>query len=302
MKLASVAVRLTSTKRHYRSKAWMRRHYLERDYPKPAPLPAWLRRRCTVTEETIQSRRTVTLRPRRGASDTHIIYTHGGTYIDELVRPQWWMVAELIRRTGATATVPFYPLAPEHTFGEAYRYLEAVYRRVLEEAAADDVVLAGDSAGAGLAVGQALQLPASGLARPGRLLLFSPWVDITGSNPELPACERIDPMLAIAGAVEAGSWWAGAEDPRHPMVSPVYASAQQLASLPPVDIHQGGRDLCMPDATRLQQRINDGGGSATLTSYPGAFHVFMALPWLPESRAVYAAVEKVLRTAGAMRD
>ncbi|HET7414841.1 MAG TPA: alpha/beta hydrolase [Arthrobacter sp.] len=302
MKLACIAVRLTSTKRHYRSKAWMRRHYLERSYPKPAPLPASLRRLCTVTEETVDGRRTLTLRPRHGASAARIIYTHGGTYINELVGPQWWMVAALIRRTGASVTIPFYPLAPEHTFDEAYRYLEAVYRRVLEGTDADDVVLAGDSAGAGLAVGQALQLQAAGLKRPGRLLLFSPWVDITGSNPELPAYERTDPMLAIAGAVEAGSWWAGAEDPRHPLLSPVYAPARQLAALPPVDIHQGSRDICMPDAVKLQQRINGAGGSAMLTSYPGAFHVFMALPWLPESRAVYTAVENVLRPAGAKRD
>lgn len=118
--------------------------------------------------------RTVTLRPRAGASGASMIYLHGGTYINELVRPHWTMIAELIRRTGATITVPFYPLAPEHTFGEAFGYLETVYARVLETAAADDVVLAGDSAGGGLSAGLALHFQAAGLPRPGRLLLFSP--------------------------------------------------------------------------------------------------------------------------------
>lgn len=245
--------------------------------------------------------RTVTLRPKTGSSDASVIYLHGGTYINELVRPHWSMIAEIIRRTGATVTVPFYPLAPEHTFRAGFEYLETVYAQVLETAAADDVVLAGDSAGGGLSVGMALHLQAAGLPRPGRLLLFSPWVDITGTNPELPAYEKVDPMLAIPGAVEAGSWWAGKEDPRHPLLSPVYASAADLALLPPVDIHQGDRDICMPDAAKLATRINDAGGTAALTTYPGAFHVFMALPWLPEARAVYAAVERVVRAASGER-
>ncbi|WP_081744664.1 alpha/beta hydrolase fold domain-containing protein [Arthrobacter sp. H14] len=301
MKLACAAVRLTRTKQHYRSKAWMRAEYLQRSYPVQAPVSRSVRKLCTVEESMVGGFRTVTLRPRSESSDASIIYLHGGTYINELVRPHWSIIAELIRRTGATVTVPFYPLAPEHTFGEAFEYLETVYARVLETAASDDVVLAGDSAGGGLSVGMALHLQAAGLPRPGRLLLLSPWADITGTNPELPAYEKVDPMLAIPGAVEAGSWWAGKEDPRHPLLSPVYAPAADLALLPPVDIHQGERDMCMPDAAKLAARINDAGGTAALTAYPGAFHVFMALPWLPESKAVYDDVERVVRTTSGER-
>lgn len=301
MKLAGAALRLTRTKQHYRSTEWMRREYLHRTYPEPAPLPQLLRKRCCVEESMVSGFRTVTLRPRAGGSDTHIVYLHGGTYINELARPHWWIIAELIRRTGCTVTVPFYPLAPEHTFGEAFEYLETVYARVLETTPADDVVLAGDSAGGGLALGLALHFQKLGRPRPGRLLLFSPWTDITGTNPELPAYERVDPMLAIAGAVEAGSWWAGDQDPRYPLLSPVYAPAPELALLPPVDIHQGGRDVCMPDAAKLAARINEAGGTAALHAYPGAFHVFAGLPWLPESKAVYDDVERVVRASSGNR-
>lgn len=295
MRMACVFLRLTPTKRHYKSPEWMRGRYLQRQYPTPAPLTRAIRKLCVVEEQMIDGVGTVTLRPRAAGSPLHIIYTHGGTYINELVRPHWWIIAELIRRTGATVTVPYYRLAPEHTFGETYAFLASVYRRVLATTEASDVVLAGDSAGGGLAVGQALHFAAEGLPAPGRLILFSPWLDITGTNPELARYDRVDPMLSVPGAVEAGSWWAGGEDPRNPLLSPVFAPAAALAALPPVHIHQGDRDVCMADALAFRHRMADAGGQLTLSEYPGAFHVFAGLPLLPESRDAYRDIAHVLQ-------
>ncbi|MHA7154010.1 alpha/beta hydrolase [Arthrobacter sp. TMN-50] len=287
MRLVSAALRLTSTKRHYSSPEWLRRQYLQRSYPAAAPLTRSLRRLCTVEDREVDGVRTLTLRPRSGASRQHIIYTHGGTYINELTRPHWWIIAALVRATGATVTVPLYRLAPEHTFREAYDYLTAVYRGVLSTTNADDVVLAGDSAGGGLAVGQALHFAALGLPRPGRLILFSPWLDITGTNPDIPQYDRVDPMLAVPGAVEAGTWWAGGENTREQLLSPVFAAPEALAALPPVSLYQGNRDICMADAVAFDRLMSDAGGDVAFHRYPGAFHVFVGLPWLPESRAVF---------------
>ncbi|MHA7277227.1 alpha/beta hydrolase fold domain-containing protein [Arthrobacter sp. Hz1] len=286
MRLVSAALRLTPTKRHYSSPEWMRGQYMQRSYPGPAPVTRSLRRRCTVEDREVDGVRTLTLRPRSGASRQHIIYTHGGTYINELARPHWWIIAALVKATGATVTVPLYRLAPEHTFREAYDYLAAVYQMVLGTTDAADVVLAGDSAGGGLAVGQALYFAALDLPRPGRLILFSPWLDITGTNPDIPHYDRVDPMLAVPGAVEAGIWWSGGEDPREPLLSPVFATPAALVGLPPVSLYQGSWDICMADAVAFDRLMSDGGDLA-FHRYPGAFHVFVGLPWLPESRAVF---------------
>ncbi len=293
MRFVSAALRLTPTKRHYTSLEWMRSQYLQRVYPTPAALTRVLRRRCTVEDYEVDGVRTLTLRPRSGASTRHIIYTHGGTYINELVSPHWWIIAALIKATGATVTVPLYRLAPEHTFREAYDYLASVYQLVLRTTRADDVVLAGDSAGGGLAVGQALHLAGLGLPRPGRLILFSPWLDITGTNPNIPQYDRADPMLAVPGAVEAGKWWAGREDPQHQLLSPVFATPAALAKLPPVSIYQGSADICMADAIAFEKLLLDVGHGVEFHQYPGAFHVFVGLPWLPESRAVFKNVRRV---------
>ena len=76
-------------------------------------------------------------------------------------------------------------------------------------------------------------------------------------------------------------WWAGALDPRSPLVSPLFAS---LDSLPPVTVYQGGRDIFAADATLLCERIAAAGGDVRLRFHPGAFHVFPAAPWTPEAR------------------
>ncbi|MBP2215582.1 alpha/beta hydrolase fold domain-containing protein [Arthrobacter sp. CAN_C5] len=295
LRFASAALRLTPTKGHYNSVDWMRGQYLQRTYPSPASLTRALRRLCSVEDYLLDGVRTVTLRPRSGGSGRHIIYTHGGTYINELTTPHWWIIAALIRSTGATVTVPLYRLAPEHTFAEAYCYLTAVYERVLETTASDDVCLAGDSAGAGLAVGQALHFAAVDLPRPGQLVLFSPWLDVTGTNPDIPQYDRVDPMLGVPGAVEAGRWWAGEADPRHPSVSPVFAPPTALAELPPTSIYQGTRDICMADALAFQRKMIDAGGDVVLHRFAGAFHVFVGLPWLRESRAVFADIAETMQ-------
>ncbi|MFD1846287.1 alpha/beta hydrolase [Arthrobacter flavus] len=294
MRVVNTVLGLTSTKRHYNSLDWMRAQYLRRAYPSPAPLTRALRRLCTVEELEVDGVRTLTLRPRSASSGRHLIYTHGGTYINELARPHWWIIAALIRATGATVTVPLYRLAPEHSFRETYDYLAAVYRLVLTTTRADDVILAGDSAGGGLAVGQALHFAALGLPQPGHLILFSPWLDVTGTNPAIQQYDRVDPMLAVPGAVEAGKWWAAGEDPKHHLLSPVFALPGALAELPPITLYQGSRDICMADALAFDRVMSDAGCTIAFKRYPGAFHVFVGLPWLRESRAVFADIRQTM--------
>ncbi|MBG6218469.1 acetyl esterase/lipase [Arthrobacter sp. CAN_A6] len=288
VRVASRLIALTPTKDRHRTTDWVEGTYPGRQYPEAAAMPRSLTTLHSIQERLVDGVRTITVRPRKGATRLHIIYTHGGVYINELSRPHWWIVAELIRRTGATVTVPLYRLAPESTYREVFPYLTSVYREVLLTSDADDVVLAGDSAGGGLAIAQCWAFTGAGLPMPSRIIAFSPWLDVTGTNPDVPRYEKIDPMLSVPGAVRAGSWWAGGDDPRTPLVSPACAPADMLGSLPPIRIYQGTRDVCMPDAVVFRDRALEAGADVVLREYPGAFHVFPGLPWLPESRAAYA--------------
>lgn len=269
------------------------RKYQQRDYPAPAPIPGSLRERCGIREEQVQGQPVFTLIPKAGWSAAHIIYTHGGGYVDALRTPHWWIIDRLIEETGATVTVPIYPLAPEHTYRTAYALLEAVYRAVTEATPAARVVLCGDSAGGGLALGQAMHYRDLGLPLPGRVILFSPWVDITGSNPAAAVVETYDPMLALSGMIEIGRWWAGGDDRRSPLLSPLYGD---LSGLPPLDVFQGTYDVLLPDARKLKEGVDAAGGEIHLYEYPGAFHVFVGATFTPEAHDAFQKVARSVAT------
>ena len=121
-------------------------HYLGRDYPSHAPPPDSLAAVCALSERTVAGRTVFTCTPPGGARK-HILYTHGGSYVNPLAGFHWSIVAALVEHTGATVTIPLYPLAPEHTYADGYRVVEAVYRELLADVPASAVVLCGDSAG-----------------------------------------------------------------------------------------------------------------------------------------------------------
>jgi len=124
------------------------------------------------------------------------------------------------------------------------------------------------------------------------VILISPWLDATMSNPKVTALEPRDRMLGRAGLVEAGRWWAGPHDPRSPLVSPILDS---LANLPPVHTYQGAWDLFAADAEEMTDKIRSAGGDAELHLYPDAFHVFVGAPWTSEARAALRDIASLLR-------
>ncbi|MGY1745363.1 alpha/beta hydrolase fold domain-containing protein [Blastococcus sp. SYSU D00695] len=187
---------------------------------------------------------------------------------------------------GVRVEVPHYGLAPQHTARDAYPFVTAVYRQLLDEVDADAVTLAGDSAGGGLALGLGQALLGAGLPQPRRLVLLSPWLDLTLSHPDLPAAERRDPWLATAGLRVAAAAWAGGEDPAGPRLSP---GNGPLAGLAPVHVYVGTRELCLPDALDLRDRARAEGAAVRLTVCEGAVHVYPLVP-APEGRAAARAV------------
>ena len=232
----------------------------------------------------------IRLTPRTGSSGQHLIYTHGGAYVRPLLgcalahdrrRRPWTPVS--------TVTVPLYRLAPESSAAEAYPALRAVYEQVVAEA--DAVTLAGDSAGGGLALGQAIDHRDRGLPPARQVLLFAPWLDLELRHPGIPALQALDAMLRVDALREAGRLWARDQNPADPLLSPIRAD---LTGLPPVHVYQGGRDILAADARDLAVRLRAAGNPGTATWVDGGFHVYVAATWTPESRHAFSQVRALL--------
>ncbi|WP_431233077.1 alpha/beta hydrolase [Mycolicibacterium psychrotolerans] len=250
--------------------------------PRPAPVPASLRRRCTVSIEKIAGFDVVTLVPHGAAhSGRHVLYFHGGAYVSPLITPHWWLLSALLDRTPAALSIPLYPRAPEYVVDDALSFLDAAVPS-LTDRYEGRLVYAGDSAGGGLALAQAIRQRDGAPGRtPDALVLFAPWVDVTMTNEGIAPLERRDSMLFPEQLRQCGAWWAGRRSSTDPLVSPLYAN---LSGLPPMWSFVGDHDLLLPDVVELRERVVASGGSCQLTVARGGFHVYVGAPWTPEAR------------------
>jgi epsilon-lactone hydrolase len=237
-----------------------------------------LRSLCAVEHGHVHGDRVFDLMPRKGGPPFHLFYLHGGAYSIEIGFMHWQFIESLIRLTGCAARVPLYPLAPEHGHEEALASALAHYRDLAAEVAADRIVIMGDSAGGGLSLALAQALAEAGLPQPGRIVLLSPWLDLTMSDPATLAQEALDPVIRTEAALAAARMYAGDLPLEDPRVSPVYG---ELAGLAPIAIFTGTSDLLYPDARRLAERMKAEGRTLDMFEYPQMVHAWMLMP-LPE--------------------
>ncbi len=241
-----------------------------------------VRRLAHVHEDLVNGQRVIRLTPKSHPSGHQVMYLHGGGFIAALSIAHWWVIASILRNSRATVTVPLYGLAPENTVDDAYHLLDAVYSSIIRLADKKRVFLMGDSAGGSLALGWAQHCRDEGLRCPDAVVLVSPWVDITMSNPGIPPVVKKDPMLGVSGLIAAGQLWAGSYDLSDARVSVL---SGRMYDLPPVYIYQGTHDLLYPDSMSLAQKITDARGSVELRIYPGAIHDFVCATMTAEARS-----------------
>ncbi len=219
---------------------------------------------------------------RRGAVPARtVLYLHGGGYMAPISAWQVRYAARLASALDARIVMPDYPLAPEHSWRASHDDLVALAERLAGEPSDRGLVLAGDSSGGGLALAIAETVRDRGGPQPDRLLLISPWVDLTTSTVETDALDAVDPWLFIGKVRAYAAWWAGRpEDLGRPEVSP---GLGDLAGLPPALMFCGTRDLLVPGCRLLVRRAAEAGWDLTYVEEPDLIHVYPILPGLPEA-------------------
>ncbi len=227
----------------------------------------------------------------RGRSTGRLVFLHGGAYFRELRSWHWRFVERLARETGLTVLVPVYPLAPIGTADIVVPSVVDLVRDVLRYPGSP-VLLAGDSAGAGMALAVAQELRRSDDREPAGLVLVSPWVDITCDDPGVATRAHLDPWLQAPGLREAGVAYRGPLDPDHPWVSPIHGD---LSGLPPMLVVSGTHDILNADAHRLVDAVTKAGGAVELMEEPGLIHDFPLHP-TPEARLAQRHIAAWCRT------
>ena len=185
-----------------------------------------------------------------------------------------------------------YRKAPEHPFPVPIDDCVRAYGALLRSGVApEDVVVAGDSAGGGLALALAQRLRATGTPQPRALVLLSPWTDLGNSGDSHRALADIDPVLAYDPGLRlsAAAYAPGAED--HPDASPLLADYD--AGFPPTLIVCGSREILLSDSLRLHRRLRAAGATAEIDVHDGLFHSFTTVaPKSPEAAEARSGIRR----------
>jgi acetyl esterase/lipase len=211
-------------------------------------------------------------------SEKVILYFHGGVYVIGSAATSVPLVGDLVRRTGVNAITLDYRLAPEHPYPAAVEDARAAYEGLLAQGMdPGQIVLAGESAGGGLAVATLLASRDAGLPMPSCAFLMSPYVDLTLSGETLVERQSLDPVLTPEGLrIRAPEYLAGA-DASDPLISPIFGD---LSGLPPLLIQVGSHEILLSDALRLAARAATTDVAVTLDVTPGVPHVFQGFAGL----------------------
>lgn len=173
--------------------------------------------------------------PQTAASTTAIVYVHGGGYCVGSPALGAPFIAALADALQLRAVLVDYRLAPEVPAPGAVNDVVAVLR-----ATGSDVIVVGDSAGAGALVAALQQVTVRAA------VLLSPWLDLTDDRLARPELVEVDPVLSPTWLEQCAAAYAG-ENRSDPMVSPLLGEL----SLPPTIVVGGTDDILAPDATRL---------------------------------------------------
>jgi acetyl esterase/lipase len=221
------------------------------------------------------------------AEDGAVLYLHGGGYVIGSVATHRSLVGRIARASGLRALSVDYRLAPEHPYPAAVEDAKAAYRFLLSEGIDPArIVIAGDSAGGGLALATLVALREEGVRLPAAAVCMSPWVDLEGTGDS--ATRADDPWIELDGLREMGKQYVGGGVLRDPLCAPLYAD---LAGLPPLLIQVGTRELLLDDSQRVAERARAAGVDVTLEVEEGLIHVWQFFgDEVPESKA---AVERI---------
>ena len=212
------------------------------------------------------------LRPAGAAAGSVILYLHGGAYITGSCHTHRGLAGHVAKAAGLNCFLLDYRLAPEHPFPAAVDDAHAAYLALHREDPARTIVLAGDSAGGGLAIALALRLRDTGHAAPGAMALLSPWTDLTLSLPTHRSKAAVDPFFPDTSTLTmAAQLYAGTKDLAQPLASPHFAA---LHGLPRTLIHVGEHEALLGDAQALAANMQAAGSTVQLQEFEGMWHVW----------------------------
>lgn len=225
-----------------------------------------------------------------------ILQLHGGGYIGPMKNVYRRFALKYCQISkGAEVLTIDYRVAPEHPFPAAFHDAIASYKWLLHEKKYEskDIIVAGDSAGGGLALALGIYLRNNELPLPAAFITMSPWTDLTHSGASYIDNYEIDPLFGKStNNMLYDSPYIAHNDPKNPYISPMFGSFQ---GFPPMLMQVGNYEVLLSDTLTVADKAKKDNVDIKLSVYDGMFHVFqMCGDLIPESKAAWDEIQQFI--------
>lgn len=230
---------------------------------------------CEIHTYEYMDRNVFTITKKNGEqSDNkkYIVYFHGGSYVAEATQNHWTFLENIVKDTGYTVIMPDYPLTPKYHYQDVYDMVEPLYKEIVESVGNENVILMGDSAGGGLALGLYEKMAEETVALPVKTILISPWLDVRLENENIQEIEKRDTILNKEALRLAGIAYAGKDGINSYLVNPIDGDVSTLQN---IKIFIGTDDILNPDCQLLKEKTDDVNGDVEIKEYENAKHIWI---------------------------
>lgn len=226
-------------------------------------------------------------------SDNLLIFIHGGAFISGPAKHHWDVMKKIVNQTSYTVWMCDYPKAPENKITDISKNIDLVYNTALENYQAKQITLIGDSAGGTLVTALTQRLIQKNIKLPFRIILISPVMDATMSNPNIDKVDKIDPMLSKVGVHSAKKMCVENNDLKNVMISPIIGSFQHF---PNTVLFLAENDITYPDQQLAVQKLIKANITIKVIKGRNMPHIWPFLPVMKEAKKALNEIINILNS------
>ncbi len=220
----------------------------------------------------LEGKKVETIKKRDEEDKYALIQLHGGAYMLDFNDTYRQMALKYLN-TGKDMKVYslIYSLAPRHPFPEALNESVSLYKHILEQGyESKNIIIAGDSAGGGLALATGLWLKDNEIPVPGAIITMSAWTNLGLDGESHSFNKQLDPMFGEGTKPLNVKAYARKNDVHNPYISPKYGDYSKFTNLL---MFVGGDELILSDTLDVAEAAK-ATNDVRVHNFLGMFHVF----------------------------
>ncbi len=226
-----------------------------------------------------------------GNSEKLLIFIHGGAFISGPTQHHWDATKEIAKKTNYKIWMCDYPKAPENKITQISENIDSIYKTALKSFLPNQISFIGDSVGGTLVTSLIQRLVKKNMNLPHKIILISPVMDASMSNPEIEQIDNIDPMLSKIGVLSAKKMCVENSDLKNVMISPLYGSFEKF---PQTILCLAENDITYPDQQLAVKKIIDAKINLEIIKGKNMPHIWPLLPVMKEAKQSLDEIIKII--------